>query len=378
MNNFNSDNNRGKIGEKAAWFWLNGVPFFAPTRPMLDMIDADGIVKHRLPKEAMEMVPTKGYNKNKDFLLIDKQSGERMKLEIKTDFRALTDDLSGWWHTGNIYIEVDPTNVDNLDEILEHRFCKGIKEDETNWFNVSPGGHADWYAFYIPMIDYDGKGNPRPETDMTLPERGGFQVTDAQISQFIHDQQIADYSALITRYPLESFVCLRWEKLKEQLEKIVGIRFNNNPPSKRGKLGILLPLRKIVGAAHPWNIQTWNHDTIIVPCCQFVTNTEMPEDADARDYTFYLPEGIEIGKLTIQSISSASSHLSTTDERMQLIADLFNRGIGTATLIGQTDGITAYECRNDDGQRIEYQYFNSLHAVLEGGYYSRRFYHFRK
>lgn len=378
MNKFDNDNNRGKIGERAARFWLNGVPFFAPTRPMLDMTDADGIVKHRLPKDAMEMIPIKGYNKNKDFLLVDSQSGERMKLEIKSDFRALTDDPSSWRHTGNIFIEVDPANVDNLEEVLEHRFCKGIKETETSWFNVSPGGHADWYAFYIPMIDYDGEGNPRPGTDMTLPERGGFQVTDAQILQFVNDQQIAGCSALITRYPFEFFACLRWEKLKEHLEKVIGIRFNNNPPSKRGKLSILLPLRQIVDAAHPWNIQAWNRDTIIVPCCQFVTNTEIPEDADARDYTFYLPAGIEIGNLTIQPISSANSRLNTTDERMQPIVDLFNRGIVTATLIGQADGIAAYECRDDEGQPIEYQYFNSLHAVLEGGYHSQRFYHFQK
>lgn len=378
MNNFNSDMMRGGIGEKAAKFWLSGVPFFNPERPILDICDADGIIKHRLPKAEMEMIPVSGYNKNNDYWLIDGQNGNRMKLEIKADFRAMTDDPYRRLHTGNIFVEVDPANVDNLEDVLKHRLCRGMSETETNWFNTAPEGHADWYAFYIPLINYDNDGNPRSETDMTVPARGGFQVSEAQITQFVNDQHIAKRSALITRYPFECFVCLRWEKLKEHLEEIVGIRFNDNAPSRRGKLSILLPLRKIVDAAHPRNSQTWEQDTIIVPCCQFAGNTPVCEDEDARDYTFYLPDGITDGNLIIEPISSSNCPSKVKEKWMQPFIDMFIRSNSTGILLGQTDGISAYKCKNDDGQQMEYQYFSSLLAVLENGYFSRKFYHFKK
>ncbi len=365
MNTFEQDIERGKVGELQAKFWLNGVDFRNPPKPILDICDKEGKIADRLPKEEMSMIFQKGYNKNRDYELYYSGRKQPIKLEVKTDFYAMVDKagVHELRHTGNLFVEVDAAGIENVDEVINNRqVCKGYYENHSPWFGLSEESHADWYAFYAPMADYDENGERVPQSDMTDEGKGGVKLTAEEINEFLHDNSLPTNSSIITRWPFESFLCVRWDKLRELLERYAGIRFSKTSTSKRGKVNILLPLKPIMNELHPCQRDKWDKRIFAVPCCHTATRGVLPAGADVRDLDLYIHSRMVCNVTTSQREEVSLSDIQYRPGlNIRLENILHTDAPISITILGQRGGIAAYK----DGSGNEYQYFNSLLSVRD-------------
>lgn len=367
MNTFEQDMARGQIGEHQAKFWLNGVDFRNPPKPILDICDREGRIADRLPKEEMSMVFQKGYNKNRDYELNYSGRNQPIKLEVKTDFYAMVDKAGTHElrHTGNLFIEVDAANIENIDEVLNNRqVCKGYYENRSPWFGLSEESHADWYAFYVSTADYDENGEQVPQSDMTDEGKGGVKLTAEEINEFLHDNSLPINSSIITRWPFESFLWIRWDKLKEVLERHAGIRFSKMPTHKKGKVNIVLPLRLLMNELHPSQRDKWGKRIFAVPCCRTATRGILPTGADVRDLDLYIHNRMVCNVTTSRREDVLLSDIQYHPALNIRLENILKTDVPISiTIIGQREGIAAYK----DGNGKEYQFFNSLLSVRHIG-----------
>jgi len=350
---FFQSNNRGRYGEHIVMQQSRGIDFrnLKPVTPIGDRPCYD--------TQTWEAVS--GNNKNRDWIVTNTESTKQHH-EVKTDYKALVDkdDSPMARHTGNICIEVDKNNIANLYEI-PREYLKRV-DDGTAWFNCNAGGHADFYHFYFPLIDRDGGGNERPETDMTVDF-----LSPEEIAAFLSDDAVGAHDSLITHMPLEFSLCVRWDKLQALLEQIAGVKFNANPSSKYGRALIVLPLREIVKDLKPSRSSEYDGRMTVVPICRTVSKgNEFPD----RDGKLWMPHRLFEQQVYRMGISGSGKQVLDHLDRDYLYVGLpkqlrqmieLEKRVSVA-IEGQKEGIPAYTYREDSSWK-EFQYFSSIEAV---------------
>lgn len=350
---FFESNNRGKYGEHIVMQQSHGMDFdsLKPITPIGDRPYYDS--------QTWESVS--GNNKNRDWV-VTHADGTTQRHEVKTDYAALVDKGASPInrHTGNICIEVDRNNIDNLAEISEK--YRKVTDGGTAWFNCNADGHADFYHFYIPLIDRDGGGNERPETDMTMDS-----LSPEEIAAFVADDAVGEHDSIITHMPLEFSLCVRWDKLQELLERIAGVKFNTNPPSKYGRAMIVLPLREIVKELKPSRSASYDGRMTIVPICRTASKgNEFPD----REGKLWIPHRLFEGLLHREIFDSNGEQLLESlglNNLPMAQRELLKRIIGREKVVqiiieGQIEDIPAYTYREGSGWK-EFQYFSSIEAT---------------
>lgn len=350
---FFESNNRGRYGEHIVMQQSRGIDFgnLKPVTPIGDRPCYDS--------QSWEAVS--GNNKNRDWIVTN-ADGTRQHHEVKTDYAALVDKGNSPLarHTGNIFIEVDKNNISNIPEISK-KYLRGT-DNATAWFNCNAGGHADFYHFYFPLINRDGGGNECPDTDMTIAA-----LSPEEINTFLIDDTVGEHDSIITHMPLEFSLCVRWDKVQECLERIAGVKFNTNPPSKYGRALIVLPLREIVKELKPSRGSSYDGRMTIIPICRTVSKgKEFPD----REGKLWMPHRLFEGLLYREIVDSNGEQLLESlglNNLPMAQQELLKRIIGREKVVqiiieGQIENIPAYTYREGSGWK-EFQYFNSIEAT---------------
>ncbi len=358
MGNFHDDLNRGRPGEIMAAQWLRGIDF-DNLQPCIRIANDDGRRADRplYDEQTWESIP--GNNKNRDFIVRDSKHPEGIRIEIKTDFRAMTDGIVE--HTACVYIEVNAGCIGNLEEVKRGGCYRGFGAGSA-WFDPNDGRHADFYVLFLPLVNRDANGNEMPATDMMLGH-----LTAEEIQHFLKDENIPNEDSIITGIPLEFFAVVRWDKLKELLEQVAGIEFCESKDFDK-KVGIALPLREITKWTKLSTRDEYDGRTAIVPICRTAmkeTGATFIQSGGRLLVPKRLKEMITVadwwissdGVAAIDEFNAQFPNIPIPEELQKIIK--CSVGEVWIKVISQVEGIKAYTYWDSDGEKQEYQYFNT-------------------